>query len=206
MNKSPLHKPESCDLVDTLFRLPDAALISGKLSSCFLSLKCESFRSAAQYVKQLPYGRNTKRDDYHLVLVEKRGTCSTKHALLAALGREIHIDIQLMLALYDMSEKNTPGVGTVLSRYGLQSIPEAHCFLRYRGNQFDVTMPTGLQTTVKQFYKERVISPEDIGDIKENFHRQAILHWTSREKHLAFEVAWQARNECIAALSSSNSN
>jgi hypothetical protein len=29
-----------------------------------------------------------------------------------------------------MSEANTPGLGRVLSQHGLDSIPEAHCYLR----------------------------------------------------------------------------
>jgi hypothetical protein len=38
-----------------------------------------------------------------------------------------------------MHEHNTPGVGEVLARYGLLSLPEAHCYLMYNGMRIDVT-------------------------------------------------------------------
>jgi hypothetical protein len=34
-----------------------------------------------------------------------------------------------MLGIYEMHERNTPGVGAVLEREGLSGIPEAHCYL-----------------------------------------------------------------------------
>lgn len=57
---------------------------TGEVSREFLTHGLVHFRQAAQFVKQLPYGRNTDRSDYRLVLSEGRGTCSTKHALLAS--------------------------------------------------------------------------------------------------------------------------
>jgi len=76
--------------------------------------------------------RKTLSDSHLPTRVPRRFTCTTKHALLAALAREQHINAQLVLGIYEMSERNTPGVGHVLSRYGLSYIPEAHCHLRYK--------------------------------------------------------------------------
>jgi hypothetical protein len=45
------------------------------------------FRAAGRYLQHLPYGRTADRADFVAVLREGRGTCSTKHALLAALAR-----------------------------------------------------------------------------------------------------------------------
>ncbi len=38
-----------------------------------------------------------------------------------------------------MTERNTPGVGAVLSKHGLAFVPEAHCYLTYEGIRIDVT-------------------------------------------------------------------
>ena len=62
------------------------------------------------------------------VLTEGCGTCSSKHALLAGLAAAQRLPVALMLGIYLMNERNTPGIGPVLARYGLAEIPEAHCF------------------------------------------------------------------------------
>jgi uncharacterized protein (TIGR00369 family) len=70
-------------------RLPDFALDDGRpLGREFAALGLGSYREAARYVRSLPYGRNTDRSDWRVVLKEGRGACSTKHALLAELARE----------------------------------------------------------------------------------------------------------------------
>jgi len=107
--------------------LPDSALAAvGSLHEPFALAGCATFRGAAKHVHALPHGRNSDRADWRLVLEEARGTCSTKHALLAALAREQHVPVSLMIGIFDMSEANTPGVGSVLSAHALASLPEAH--------------------------------------------------------------------------------
>ena len=76
----------------------------------------------------LPYGRNSDRSDWRLILKEGRGTCSTKHALLADLARENLRHVVPVLGVYDVDEGNTPGIGTVLERHGIPCVPEAHCY------------------------------------------------------------------------------
>src|SRR5580700_6606875 len=111
----------------------------GAITSAFMQLGKQDFRSAGQYVQALPYGRNTHPSDLLIVLTEKRGTCSTKHALLRRLAIEQNLDIALVLGIYEMTEENTPGVGAVLAKYGLAILPEAHCYLRAAGRRIDVT-------------------------------------------------------------------
>jgi hypothetical protein len=66
----------------------------------------------------LPYGRNSDRSDWRLVLGEGRGTCSAKHALLADLARENRRHVALVLGIYEMDEDDTQEIGTVLDRNG----------------------------------------------------------------------------------------
>ncbi len=108
--------------------LPDFRLRpDGEVASGFAALGLNDFRAAACHVRDLPYGRNSDRSDNGLVLDEARGTCSTKHELLAALAREHEAPVELKLGIYLMNGRNTPGVGPVLSSYGLDDLPEAHC-------------------------------------------------------------------------------
>jgi hypothetical protein len=45
------------------------------------------------------------------VHTEGRGTCSTKHALLAELATEQRLPVALVLGIYLMNERNTPSGG-----------------------------------------------------------------------------------------------
>lgn len=59
----------------------------GPVSKAFLEHGIESFFEAARTLHAIPYGRNSDRGDYSLVLPENRGTCSTKHGLLVSLAQ-----------------------------------------------------------------------------------------------------------------------
>ena len=158
------------------------------------------FRSAAHHVTSLPYGRNTDRSDYRLVLEEGRGTCSTGHALLAALAREHGWPVGLRLGIYEMDGLNTPGVGPVLRRYGLACIPEAHCYLAYRGVRVDLTGVGDAEKPIHALLHEEEIEPHQIGGYKLGRHRNFIRRWAT-DRGLDAEAVWRAREECIRALS-----
>ena len=186
--------------------LPETALQSaGPISTAFMDQGVANFRAAGRYVHQLPYGRNANRTDFRLVLTEGRGTCSTKHALLAELACETLLPVALTLGMYEMHERNTPGVGPVLSKYGLSYIPEAHCYLIYEGVRIDVTR-SGVESTelISQFLYEETITPEQIGGYKVQLHQQFLQQWltkTALTHRFSFEEIWRIREECILALS-----
>ena len=88
--------------------LPEQDLArAGTVTAAFQTTGCKTFRDAASFVWNLPYGRNANRADYELVLSEGRGTCSTKHAILGALAVEQKIPLELRLGIYEMTEANT---------------------------------------------------------------------------------------------------
>jgi hypothetical protein len=193
------------DIVQSWFMLPDIALKNvGKLSFDFLAQDIADVRAAGRYLYQLPYGRNTDRSDYRLVIPEGRGTCSTKHALLAALAQEQQLPVSLTLGIYEMHDRNTPGVGRILDRYELSFIPEAHCYVIYSGARIDVTR-SGLEPTepISRFLYEETISPEQIGGYKVRVHQQFLQRWsaqTALTQPRSFAEIWNIREECIAAL------
>jgi hypothetical protein len=176
---------------------------AGPLTHRFREAGAADFTDAARLVWRLPYGRISERTRFWLVLDEGRGTCTTKHALLAELAREQSIDVQLTLAIYEMSERNTPGVGAVLARHGLDCIPEAHCFLRHEGARIDVTGVSAGAEPIERFLHEEPITIAQIGEYKIEVHRRFLRDWLARRPEgprLDLEEAWRIREACIAAL------
>ena len=181
-------------------RLPDFALDATQpLGGRFASLGIRAYRDAARHVHLLPYDRNSDRSDWRLVLSEGRGTCSTKHALLAELARENGRRVALVLGLYEMDEANTPGVGAVLKPHGLRSVPEAHCYLAYEGARVDLTRQVGGEGQIQQFLHEEEIEPYQIGEYKIEAHKRFVRRW-AEERGLDPVHLWRVREECIAAL------
>lgn len=186
--------------------LPDCALDNaGEISRAFVSAGQRDFRAAARYVHALPYGRNSSRTDALVVMREHRGTCSTKHALLARLALEQRLEIALVIGIYQMNERNTPGVGRVLAASGLEYIPEAHCYLRHLADRIDVTREIvgGPAEPIAHFLHEEEISPEQIGDYKIALHQRWMRGWLASPdapRGFGFDELWKIREACIAAL------
>ena len=96
-----------------------------------------------QHLRQLPYGRNTDRKNFSLVITEETGTCSSKHALVAQIGKLNNIPrVKLILAIYKMNKQNTPGIGDHIENADLEYLPEAHCYLSINGESRDITKPS----------------------------------------------------------------
>lgn len=176
----------------------------GHIAADFVARGITDFRAASRYLHHLPYGRNTDRSDFRLVLPQGRGTCSTKHALLATLAREQNLPVVLTLGIYEMHERNTPGVGIVLKRYGLHYLPEAHCYLRYEGIPIDITR-SGTEPTepIDRFLYEEAIVPAQIGDYKVQLHQRFLRSWIANTDVVSgrsFAEVWKIREECILAL------
>ena len=185
-------------------------VLEGQKTDDFLSLGFSDFRQAVDYVWRLPYGRNSNRADYSLVLKENCGTCSTKHALLAQVAAEQKQPIFLTLGIYEMNEANTAGVGRVLGGYNLKNLPEAHCYLTYANKQIDVTrFSSDGAKSIKSFLYEERIQPDQIGDYKIRLHQTFFENWMREQKLNArfdFEKLWNAREKCVAALAQEKVN
>ena len=184
--------------------LPEALLDApGPASDAFREIGCLTYRSAARHVHELPYGRNSDRADFWLVLPEQRGTCSTKHALLATVASEQTLPVFLSVGIYVLSEANTPGVGRILSAHALESIPEAHCYLSHSGLRVDVTRSgASPRAAIAGFHREWTIEPQEIGADKTALHQRYLRDWLrdQRDPELSFEELWRIRESCILAL------
>lgn len=171
----------------------------GSVSKAFLDKGINNFHEACEYVLQLPYGRTSDKSDWNLVLIEGRGTCSTKHALISVLASELNMDVHLILGIYPMKEINTPGVGKILENSGYEYLPEAHCYLMYKDYRIDLSGISGSDVEpINEFLHEERISPLQIGKYKQDFHQNYIKQWADSDK---FEEIWSLREACIEALS-----
>jgi hypothetical protein len=185
---------------------PVALKPAGYISDAFIQVGVLDYRAAGRFVSHLSYGRNTIVSDPLIVMRESRGTCSTKHALLCRLATEQGVAVALVLGIYEMHERNTPGVGPILKKHGLAALLEAHCYLRFGGNRIDVTreIDASSREAIARFLHEEEIVPEQIGVYKTTLHRHFLQLWMAEtgiadERNL--DEIWRIREECITVLS-----
>ena len=189
---------------NTVDALPDFTLDGARpLSAKLTGRRIASFHDAARHVQLLPYGRTSDPAAFRLILDEQRGTCSTKHAFLAAVAQENGADLHLMLGIYEMTERNTPGVGEILGKRGLAFIPEAHCYLRHGDVRVDLTFSREPDVEpIETFLVEREIPPASLGE-KPEWHREFLRGWLSRPgaPPMSLDAIWRVREDCIGLLS-----
>lgn len=174
---------------------------NGPLAVAVRALGLESFADVAEFIRRLPYGRVADDEGQAAILRARTGTCSSKHRFLARLAHECgRLDVLLTIGLYEMSERNTPGVGAVLAAAGVDVIPEAHCYLTCEGHRYDFTgLVEGQLSPFDSLMDERSVAPDDLPAMKLKYHQKAIARWAT-QAGFDFERAWQLREECIASL------
>lgn len=165
----------------------------------------DTFYQLLDYVQALPYGRTPSRDNFSELFEFQKGTCSTKHALLAEICLLNHQDeVELMVGIFLMNEDYSPKIKPILDQYDLKAIPEAHCYLRYQGQRYDFTSKHSKATDFEQvLVREQRCDPNQVGDWKPMIHQHFIAGWLQRNQ-LPFtpEKLWEIREECIKSLSS----
>ncbi|HEX5624619.1 MAG TPA: hypothetical protein VFX48_01275 [Saprospiraceae bacterium] len=175
------------------------------VSVAFKQLHLSNFEDAASFIQQLPYRRNQDPGNPLAVLVEQCGTCSSKHALLKRLADENGFsNMQLVLGIYKMNEWNTPSIGEILKRAGLEYIPEAHCYLRYDDRILDFTAAHwDPGCFIHELLEEMPVSPEQIPAGKVRLHKNYLSQWLKDQPEIphTLEDLWAIRESCIEALS-----
>ncbi len=143
-----------------------------------IAINIMNFQETINIVKQIPYGRNTNRDDFSLVISENKGTCSSKHAYLKDFANKNNIpNVQLIIGMYKMNEQNTK-IGSILSDNNLEYLPEAHCYLKIDGKTVDITSKNSDFSKIKADLLEEIeIEPYQVADFKINYHQNFIKNW-----------------------------
>ncbi len=126
--------------MDSYDKLPDAELIPvGELSKKFLDLGIKTFKHACNYVHNVDYGYNTKYEDKMIFFKENKGSCTSKHAVIAGLAQELKIPLYKHVCVYKFTEEITTGVNEILNKYNIPYVPMTHCFLVYDKYKFDLS-------------------------------------------------------------------
>lgn len=175
-----------------------------KTTTLIRSKGINTWEALIEYVRLLPYGRNSNRTNLDLVISEQKGSCSSKHALLKKIANLNTIsNVKLVLSLYKMNQKNTPGIGVVLFENSIDFIPEAHCYLKIDDKRVDVTTSqSSFQKIENDIIEELEIQPEQVATFKVNYHKGFLKKWIIEKKiEQSFNNIWSIREQCIKNLS-----
>lgn len=174
-------------------------------SSRFREAGITSFREACGFVARIPYGRNANRADFGLVLSEGKGTCSSKHALLAELALENgHPEVELIAGIFLMSGETHPKLTGFFAGKNYPNLPECHCYLRVKGERFDFTDTSDTMYLIEQkLVREQRIDPSQVSDWKIVIHQDYLQRWLNRNPvfGMTLEEIWKDREEAIGLLS-----
>ena len=185
--------------------LPDFQLGNGPNSNRFIERGILTFKEACSFIQQLPYGRISDRTNNSLVLSEGKGTCSSKHGLLASLTEENdHPEIELIAAIFMMSPATHPQLTAYFQDKPFTYIPEMHCFFRYNGKRFDFTSFINRMEFIEpKLVREQRCEPHQVGEWKEMIHKEYMNKWVGRNPDLGitFDQVWECREKCIGLLS-----
>lgn len=175
----------------------------GLISNYLLQKGIHNFAQLIHFLKYMPYGRNTQRENPLCILSEGVGTCSTKHGLIKLLAEEQNWqEIKLILCLFKISAENTPKIANILIANGISYLPEAHCYILKEGEAVDVTNESADFEAIKSaILYEESIEVAQLGDYKVHFHQKYIREWIVEEGiPFSFKEIWKIREDCIKAL------
>lgn len=178
---------------------------NGVISEEFIKRDITDFDNACQYIRMLPYRRNTDKDNILCVLKDKSGTCSTKHAVLRKLALENkYDDVKLMLGIFKMDGVYDKRISRTLTNAGLVFIPEAHNYLKINDTYLDVTIAgSNYDTAIKpRLLLEQEIEYYQVTDYKVQFHKDFLIKWLSTQSDLNYilDEIWKIREQCILDL------
>ena len=179
----------------------------GRISTSFMDRNILTFKQASLFVRQLPYRRNTDKNNLTTVFTDHCGTCSTKHALLKELAVENKFEeLKLIVGLFRMNKNNTPAIASTLLQNNLEYIPEAHCYLKYQDLILDLTKVNSMPSDFRDDLIDEIeILPDQITAYKVNFHKNYLTTWLHNNTHINYTLddLWKIREQCIEDLAKS---
>ena len=177
----------------------------GIISNRFLALNIATFWDACSYIHDLPYGYNSNPDDLFILFKEGFGSCTTKHAVIATLGKELGIAIDKYIGIYAMTEDVVTGASQILTKYRLPYLPMNHCFLVHESHHVDLTEGNnnGKNQALNEFlYTEKVIP--NISEKNEYLlYKKAVetdILKRNEMQGISLQVVLKARSEGIMLL------
>jgi len=192
--------------MDKLTVFPDKPLSdSGVISKKFISLEIHTFIEACRYVHTLPYGYNSDPDDLMILFKENKGTCTTKHAVIATLAAELNLPIRKYIGIYAMTEEIVTGTKKILKKYGLSYVPMIHCFLVYGEYRVDLSEgnENGKNRPIDEFLYTRQVEPNISAKDEYLLYRNALKDQILNRKEMEgieIKQILQAREEGLQLL------
>lgn len=174
-----------------------------KLTMLLRQHNMNTWSKAIAFITNLPYGRNSSRHNLVQVVLEKKGTCSSKHALLALVAQANKIaNVQLVMGIYKVTTANTQQFATQLKDAGLDYFPEAHCYLKIGNLRFDFTTPKAdIREIENDIIYEEIILPAQVAEYKVQQHKKFIAWWIDENAiGKTFDEIWVLREQFIKQL------
>jgi hypothetical protein len=177
----------------------------GTVADTFRAMGIHRFLEACRHVHGLPYGYNSDRDDPMILFKERMGSCTTKHATIATLARELSLSIARGVGIYPMTESIVTGAGRIKAAYGLPYVPMIHCYLEYQGLKVDLTEGNrnGKNRSIDDFLFTRPVEANISAKAEYLIYRQALTDLVrSRDELRGIDVKQllHAREEGIKLL------
>ena len=184
--------------------LPNFTLNQLPISQLFKKQGITDFKSACEFIRALPFGRISNRNNLKLVISERKGTSSSKHGLLALLAEENdHFEIELIAGIFLMNQETHLELEDFFKNKPYISLPEMHCYFRYEKQRYDFTEEANkMQLIEKRIVREQRIEPHQVGDWKMKIHQEYFKAWLLRNTDVkfTFQEIWNQREECIHQL------
>ncbi|RLI66986.1 MAG: hypothetical protein DRO88_00440 [Promethearchaeia archaeon] len=148
--------------MDSYDLLPDAPIINkGEISRFFLKNGISTFRNACLHIHEMPYGYNSDEENKWSIFEENKGSCTTKHGVIATLAEELPISVKKHVGIYRFTEEICTGAQEIIDKYQIPYIPMVHCFLVYEEHRFDLTEgnKNGKNEPIEEFIHEEEVIP-----------------------------------------------
>ena len=182
----------------------DFELQKGFYTVQFIQKGIHSFHEACQFIASQVLNANytvANREDQK---IDGPLSNAAKHSILAKIAEENFQDeIELVAGIFMMSSETHPEFQTFLDSYKLITIPEIHCYLRYKGERFDFSSNAPkLPLIEKKITREQRIEPHQIGEWRMEIHKDYLKRWISRKPEInqSFEEIYSKRNEFYKTL------
>jgi hypothetical protein len=192
--------------MDPFSVFPDKPVVAqGVVSERFNQLGIDTFHGACRFVRELPYGYNSDRDDLMILFAEKMGSCTTKHAVIATLALELGLPVHKHVGIYAMTEAIVTGSDRILDTYRLPYLPMIHCFLVCGGNRVDLTEgnANGKNRSIEAFLFEQQVTPTIPARDEYRIYRNALVDQILQREEfqgVQLKTILHAREEGIALL------
>jgi hypothetical protein len=159
----------------------------GPVAKKYLQQGLKTFHDACQWTKDLPYGSNSNNEDSLILFEEGHGTCTTKHGAIARLAQEHNLPVDKHLGFYRLNDEIVTGVDPLLAPYGLDFIPQIHCFLVYDDCRIDLTEGNcnGKNKTIEDYDFVVQVEPDLSHEQHQAYYREYLQRYAAMSPPLA---------------------